>query len=552
LGGPATHTRFASSVRLMLAFSVVGGGGGDARAAEGPDDPMSFAPQSPRTASRLQVSGNVAFSPHVYEAVVGLSPQTEISDRLARRVETEILRFLRASGYELARVAARVREGKIQVVVDEGRLRRVVFPGRDAMGAIGMSLALDLKGDVFNRLDLEAQLPELERQFGVTITGYELIRTDDDEGRDFGLTGLPGFRSLSEWLSVPTDGGWELFVYSQSDELPPGWSLNADLLGPDGLTTSLMYRWASVLLEDDRLEVAPEVGLRIQDVVEDGEGRRFWSRVGGGLRWVSPPIGPARVRPFARARALVISRQRRDLELQLYDFFDLESILGARIPIGDWLNLGLGAGAQYRHLILVQQQTGSDFVPRLSPADETRGLFEVVAEMRLGPPPVRTDRRHRLDLTSRVFAPANTQQLVFFGARYEKIFAFGFDELEIAAKGESLSGDVTFTDEVRVSDHTRGLFGDDFYTDHIVGLRVEYRYAILRSILKVAAFHDGALFRGIDRQTQREFPRFANAFGVGLNAVVFDAFEASMYGAVGFMSEGPSDAGVILSLRQLF
>lgn len=521
----------------------------DPAAAEEPED----LGRPPRSRRRLQVSGNVVFSPNVYEAVVGLSPTTPVNDRVARRVETEILRFLRASGYELARVAARASGDLVEVVVDEGRLRRVVFPGQDAMRAIGMTLALDLPGDVFNRLDLESRLPELERQFGVIILGYELRESEENEGRDIGIPGLPGFKTLTEWLDVPTEGAWELFIFSEREELPPGWDFDADLAGPDGLTTRISYRWRSLFLDDDRFEVSPELGLRVQDVLGGSEGRRFWSRLGGGFRWVSPPMGgETRVRPFLSTRGLVISRQRRDLNLRLFDFVQFEPILGVRIPVSDGLSLGLGAGAQYRDLLLIEQQDDAVQIERVDPASEFRSLFTARAEIRIGGDPLRIDRRHRIDLEGRAYTLSGRQQLYYFRAHYEKVFGLGYDDFELGFSGETMAGDVTFTDEVRIADHLRGLFGDEFYSDHIASLKLEYRYAVLGNILKLAAFHDAALFRGVDRESGREFPRVANAFGVGLQAVVFDVFEAAVYGAFGFMSEGPNDTALVFSLRQIY
>jgi len=516
--------------------------------ADEPDSPG----RAPRGGPRLEVSGNVVFSPNVYEAVVGLSENTPVTERVARRVETEILRFLRASGYELARVASRVQGSAIEVVVDEGRLRRVVFPGQDGMRAIGMTLQLDLPGNVFNRPDLEERLPELERQFGVTITGYDVVPSDEAPGRDLGIPGLPGFKTLSEWLKVPTAGGWELFIFSTRDELPAGWGFDADFVGPDGLTTRLSHRWRSVFLEDDRFEVSPELGLRIQDVIEESEGRRFWSRAGGALRWWSPPLGPASVRPFLWPRALVISRQRLDLNVEVYDFLQFEPIVGVRIPWGDAVSIGIGAGIQYRDLLLVRQRADTVQIDRVAPSDELRSLFTARVDLRLGGAPLRIDRRHRVRVEGRAYTLAGTQELYSLAAKYAKVFAVRYDDFEIGFSAETMAGDVTFTDEVRIADHVRGLFGDRFYTDHIASLKLEYRYAIVSNVLKIAAFHDGALFRGVDRDSGREFPRVANAFGVGLDAVIFDVFEASFYGAFGFMSEGPNDTGIVFSLRQLF
>ncbi len=505
-----------------------------------------------RDPPRLKVSGNVVFSAQVYEGVVGLPARTPIDAAVARKAEVTILRFLRRSGYDLARVAARPGDGVVEVVVDEGRLDQIVFPDQDALRAMGMKLALDLPSDVFNRVDFEAQLPDLENQFGVTIQGYELVPAMEDPRSGFELMALPGFKQLSDWLELPQPGQWNLFVYASREELPPGLEFDADAEGPDGLVMRLVYRWRSLFAGDDRFEIAPEVGLRVQDIVEDPQGRRPWSRLGGSLRYLTPAIGRSTVRPYVWPRAIVINRQRLDLDLPSYDYFLFEGLTGVVIPITPGFQLGLGAGVQVRNLLDVTEGDTEPPLPRVDPNDGVRGIFGAVLRFQLGSDRFRIDRRHRIRLEGRAYVPAQEQQLGYLRLTYDKTFAFGYDDFIIGFDTEGLYGDVAFTEEIRVADHLRGLFGDNFYTDGIGSLRLEYRYALVREFFKIGLFHDLALFRGVDRETGREFPRLANAFGPGVHALLFDTFQFSLYGVFGFMTDEKGAVAAALNVTQLF
>ncbi|NJK88895.1 MAG: hypothetical protein HC923_05470 [Myxococcales bacterium] len=289
----------------------------------------------------------------------------------------------------------------------------------------------------------------------------------------------------------------------------------------------------------------------MQDIVGDAEGRRFWSRLGGAFRYWTPPIGRSGIRPFLWPRALVISRQRLDLDLGSYDFVQAEPVVGADIPLTSWLDMSLGMGLQYRRLLQTDEGPEAARLQRTDPVSDLRAALLAQFRLRAGGQ-LRVDRLNQINLEARIYTLFARQDLADLRGSYERTFSFGFDDLEIGVSGQALLGDVTFTDEVRVSDHLRGLYGDELFTDAIGSVRLEYRYSLIRELLKISAFHDAAGFRGIDRLSLTESFRIGNAFGVGLHSLAFDAFRLSIYGVLGFISDEGPDAGFAFSLRQLF
>lgn len=497
---------------------------------------------------RLEVLGNKVLSDYVYRAVAKLDDFDLLSPRLAQTVEERVNTFLLDSGYELARVAVRVRDGGLELVVDEGRLEKIVFPEQDVLRALGMKFALDLPHDIFNRSVLEQQFPRLEEQFGVTIERFEIREVKREPNKGLALSKIT---RIDEFLELPEPSVYELFIFASREVLPPGLDLAAEFQDPDGFTGWLMYRFRSAFWRDDRLEIIPEIGLRIQDVFQDGQGRRFLSRAGGSIRYMTPALTGWELRPFLRPKVLFVSRQRRDLDVRRFDFLEVEPIVGVSVPIFKNLTVGLGLGMQYRDLLELRE--GESPLPRADPFDEGRSLLDIDLKLRLGLSELRIDRRHRISMQGRYFSTFSERELFHGRLRYEKSYGIGYDEFRMRADADAVLGTVTFTDEVRVGDHLRGLFGDEFYAPIIGSLRLEYVFSIVREAFKLSVFHDFALFEGIDRTDGRRFTRFANSFGPGAHTVLFDTFRVSLYGAIGFMTEGgPTEAGVFLEVDQLF
>ena len=509
---------------------------------------LLLAPRAAAARPELFIYGNEVLSDYTYRAVAALDDFDVVGPELAGLVERRVQRYLESAGYELARVAVRARDGGLELAVDEGRLERIVFPGQDALRALGMQFALDLPHNVFNRKAIEEQIPRLAERFGVEVTNFEVREVEVNPDQGLALNKLT---RLDEFLRLPAASRYDLYIFATREELPKGFDFEAEFQDPDGLKARILYRWASTILERDRLEVFPEVGLRLQDVFQDGQGRRFFSRAGASVRWLSPPLGGNEIRPFVWPRFLYISRQRRDLGIRRYDFVEAEPTLGIKIPIVPQFEIRLVTGLQYRDLLGLAES--DDPRPRANPFDEARALFEAKLRLRIGLSEMRIARRHHIDLSARLLSTFSERELFHGQVVYQKAFGIGYDDFRIRLDAESLFGTVVFTDEIRVGDHLRGLYGDTFYTSRIATLRLEYAFSIVREVFKLGVFHDGAVFEGVDRGTGGTFTRVANSFGPGAHTVIFDAFRLSIYGAFGFMSNGgPTEAGVFVEVDQLF
>jgi hypothetical protein len=496
----------------------------------------------------VRVLGNKVLSDYIYRRAAKIPRGAEVDAQLVAAVERRVLTYLRGQGYELARVAVRPRSGGVEIAVDEGRLDKIVFPGQDAMRALGMKFTLKLPNDVFNRAAVDRQLPNLEQQFGVKIRGYEVRERKVDPNRDLAISSITG---LDQLIALPEPSRYELYVFADREELPRGLDFKVQARDPDGLTAWLFYRFHSVLLDDDRFEVFPEVGLRLQDIVQDGQGRRFISRAGASFRWLSPPLTSQKLRPYVQPRFLFLSRQRRDLDISRYDFIELEPTFGLQVPFTRRVDVGLGVGMQFRRLTGLRD--GPDPPPRVDPVQRARALVEANVGVVAGLRNLRLDRRHRFSLSARYLSALAGDGLFHGRFKYEKSFGLGLDEVRVRFDSETLFGTAAFTDEVRVADHLRGVYGDEFYTQRIASLRTEYILSVVREYLKLGVYHDGAVFEGADRDTGRTFTRFANSFGPGAHTVLFDLFRVSVYASVGFMSaDGPTDAGAVLEITQLF
>ncbi|MGF1508837.1 MAG: hypothetical protein ACFB9M_04955 [Myxococcota bacterium] len=496
----------------------------------------------------LDIIGNEVLAESVYRREARIPPGAEPTKALAADVESRIRSFLKASGYDLAEVAVRVRGDGLEVAVDEGKLDKIIFPGQDAVRAVGMNFFLDLPKNIFNRRILEQQIPVLERQFSVKVIRYDIRRRPPEKNRALSFSNLTGIDRL---VVFPERSRHELFIFAEQGELRPGFHLQAKAQGPDGLTTSFVFRLESVFAPDDRLELFPEVGLRIQDAIEDGEGRRFLSRAGVSARWLSPPLSRFRLRPYIWPRGYFLSRQRRDLDVSRYDFLVAEPTVGVSIPFARWIEMSVGTGVQYRNLTGIRV---ADMAPsRVDPVNEARAVVDLGFSGYLGPDHLRLDRRHRFQASARLITAFDGTSILRSKIGYVKTFLLGRDDLRFRFDVESLFGTIVFTDEIRVGDHLRGLFGDSFYTERIASVRFDYFVPVFKEILRLGIYHDGTIFEGVDRDTLRTFTRVANSFGPGAQTLLFDAFKVSVYGSVGFMSaDGPTDVGAVLEISQIF
>jgi hypothetical protein len=132
------------------------------------------------------------------------------------------------------------------------------------------------------------------------------------------------------------------------------------------------------------------------------------------------------------------------------------------------------------------------------------------------------------------------------------MFALGWNELWFGAMGISRTGFVLFPEEESIGgDPLRGPFGAE-YTRRLAAFQVEFRYSLLRDVLKLGVFHNAVVYGAIDRVTQAESRALADSFGLGAHALLIDEFELDADFGVGYSTGNKFDRGAALSIRQAF
>ncbi len=119
-------------------------------------------------------------------------------------------------------------------------------------------------------------------------------------------------------------------------------------------------------------------------------------------------------------------------------------------------------------------------------------------------------------------------------------------------RGTLLTGQVLFPDEESIGDHLHGALAVSDFARKLGSAGLEFRYSLLRDVIKVGLFYDQVLFGAIDRTTDTEAMRSAGAGGPAVHLLLADQFQIDAYLAVGWNTRGATDYGTSLVLRQVF
>ncbi len=490
-------------------------------------------------AEQVVVTGNRVLSSQVYRALVNLPENARLTLKTARRAEQDLSRFLQLAGYELAEVEVKVVGKQLQVRVDEGRLERVVFLGSTGLGTLRLQLMLDMPERVFNRPDLEAQLDRFRREEGLRITEYRLITTKTATSAGVLVpTQVGGVELMRE------PGRYELHIRMDEPDYPAGLGLELRGEPADGVVSAVRYRFADVVLENDRVEVAGLFGFRPQKVFAGADRQRWVSRAGARAAWISPQLPEVPLRLLFGGQGSWGSRAREDLGIVRYD--KVEAVADARVRLrpSRFIELEAGGGALLHMVTSVAADTvGPDEQPRYQPIVFVRG------GLMLGDDDVRLDRLHEIELDlMQVFG---TDARARINLTYEKSIGLGFDDLVFVGGASVVLGERPFYALDRVGEHAKGAYGDLLYAWALGAGGVEYRLSISRELLKIGFAYDVCAFaRDLgDRETE---PGLVQALSVGFHALLLDSFRFSMWGVAAWAVGETPEPGVSISLSQVF
>lgn len=495
------------------------------------------------------VHGALAMPEEVYRAYLLIPEGTEPSPALAEVLAAQLQRFLRDSGYELAWTRGTFVDGKMVLELHEGLLEKIVFRGRLTFNLMRFRVALDLPRNVFNRPALERQIAELSERFGLEEPPrWELIPTQHlrHQGPQVKQTKdlLIGGREL-----VLPQQDWELHLFFADPEWSTGPGIDVRSGYFDGFEVGPNYQGAGLLAQNDRWRVGLTAGLGVRQDMVNNAFYPYFSRGTAEALWMSPELAP-KTRMLFAVKSELLNRQRRDLGLESYWSVGTDATAGVLIHPFQELSLTVGFGGQ--HFLVFGEQPGANLPPR-EPRTLTRwrGFVHAGGEYVFDEADGRWDRRHFVALDARLWASTGNTQMGDVRGAYQKIFALGWHDVVLKARGRWLTGDVLFAFEEPVGEYLRAVFGD-VWTRAVFGLRGEFRFSLTRDLFKVGLFVDAASYAEHDDVTGLDVARFGTAFGPGFHTLVEGLFQVDVNVSFGVLSTGRANVGLFVFVYKIF
>ncbi len=489
------------------------------------------------------------FNQETYRALLRMPPKLPTGPGRAEAARRRILRFLRDAGYVLAEVTILPSDDGLSLRVDEGLLTKVLFIGTGSFRAVQLKLELAIPQRVFNRPNLERQLADLKQRYGLQSVSYELVPCSHvtHEGPQ-----LKDLGTIEGQALIPPPGHYELHITLDKEHWDTGLDLSADYDFPDGLELGVGYRVADFVFEQDRFFVGGRVGAQLRNRIDDGETYPALSRGVAEAWWATPPLGLDGLRIALRLNSDLRSRQRRDRSVEIYYRESLESSLWLSYEFLPGMMLLVGGGNEYR--ILFGVQMADPAAPPVEEGDWLRPFVSGGLAFVFNPEQPRKDRRHLLEARLRHAWQQGSDELGMASLTYRKVFGFGWHDLEIGTDGTWIWGASTFDDQEPVGGrHLRGVFGNQYWVERVIDLKLEFRFSMARDLFKLGIFHDLAVFGQLDPLTGDETARVANSVGLGFHALILDLFQFDFYYGLGWSSEGGDfDHGLAVRLKKVF
>ena len=499
-------------------------------------------------------TGNLVFIPEVYDSVLrssGWEDAPAEEDARAAWIEETIEGFLFASGYELASVSARYNGEKYELVIDEGRLDKIIFRNVDPWMTVQLIFMLDLPEKVFNRDLVERRLRRVQEKLAVEEVGYEVLPVDEPNHRRLQIRD-PG---IIEGLTLLRPGEpHELRIFLETRDRQAGLQLGLDVQPPDGLVVGGSYLAPSVFADRDRLDVYGRLGVRVTDVGRIPGNRVGLSQAGGGLRWSTPSIGDL-IRLTARAEASLEARLREDLELVNYFFAPIQGALGVSLERKRF-TIAVEGGVEFRNFFGAREEEDTDApILEATEGDNLRGLVRSEFIYVFNPDRLRRDRPHHAGLSGRFLWPVADATGDIYELRlfYENTLSVGFDEFRYAVRAASLGGNVPFYSEIPMGEgFLRSAFQGTVFARQLAAINLEYRFSLSRDTLKLGLFNDVAVYEELDELREGRGAAAINNAGVGLHILLLDAFQVNGYLGVGLRTDGETDFGFSVDVTQAF
>lgn len=514
----------------------------------------------------LSIEGNEVLPDEVYYAVAQLPDDAKGTPQTAALVRGRVETFLHEAGYGLATVRTRLGDDGLHLIIDEGKLEKVVFVGRLTFQMVRLKVAFNLPRDVFNGPQIDRELRELAHQFHMDTPAWELVpsQTVRHDGPQLSDELVGQINELAGAPLLHDQEAYELHVVFAEREWSTGAGLDLRITYFDGLELGVNYQGKGLLLKDDRWRVALMGGAGLRQDIPTNSFYAYPSRLFAEAIWYAPTIDPKHlIRPFVWLKGEGLARQRKDLGLENYDSTNNELSVNLAIAPTEKLSLTAGFGVEHVYFfrpwqaLAAGQTTLTPLPPEFARPQRLRTFFALTGEYVFDGGNGRWDRRHAANVDLRFFANLNKPDQVAYTqlrASWQYVHAFGWNDLWLWAKGTWLTGDVLFPFDEPLGEHLRGVFGDIF-VHAAASAHAEYRFSLSRDLFKLGFFGDLAGYGELaDRTVMKPHQtlRLGTTFGPSFHVLVEGMFQLDMGLSFGFLSTGRFGTGVHAALIKVF
>ena len=413
-----------------------------------------------------------------------------------------------------------------ELQLDEGRMDSITFVGADTLRTLIFRVELFLPNNIFHRETLSESLSRIRKKYNLRSASYRVYPLRPPVA---GPDGRPMLRR-------------ELRIYLLTQE-SFGWGVGLSLSSTYGLVPRLSLAKGGLLLKQDRLAARLGVALPYRQYLFSESPQFTWVHGFAALDYRLSRLR-ARFTPRLAGRAELSRLRRSDLGLDrfLLTRADLLAFFDALVTRAVAFELGLGYGFVDAWDQVVAAQTTASF-----PREYRHALVSALrARWRLPSQSLRRDLQSELNAGVRLDYSGADNWLVRASARAQYVATWGYHELILLARGETLHGHIGYWNQLQLSDFVRVAFDNRYWIERVATATVAFRLAIAGERLKLGVFHDLGLF-GDGASTGA----VANAFGPSLHLTFLDAFAFDAHYGFGFSPSG-FDHGMVFSLKKVF
>jgi len=502
----------------------------------------------------VRIQGNRVIPEPILKQALNLAKfHGKFGTKQARAAGNRLLKFLKKAGYDLARVRAVIHKGRLEVLVEEGRLDKILFIGQSNWKTLNLRMEFELPGRVYNKFQVAAELERLEKKYGFRKLWSKVVEVAPEKSlvNIDGMLGDIGFHAL-ERIWAEARGRYELHIFCAARKGTGGIDFSLFYRSPFGLNSRLQYQGNGTLISGDRFSSGIEASAWTQSSIISGKNDFTLTHAGTIIQWYTPALIGKWFRARVDIGGQVFNLQRSDLGLDSYWRFLVDPGLVLSLEPTNWMRFALGIGYSFESLLFLEK--AEDAPGFIREGNRKLPFLKAGFRFMFDKPFGRLDKEHALSLDYRdyrYFARDNVDVLTL---SYQKYFLFGYDELVIRLFGAGVwGGGVKWMDEISLtSGAMRVVAGDSSYTRKLGEMSLEFNLALVRDLFKIGIFAQAGLFGELNRETMDESPGYLTALGPSVHLLILDTFQLDVYYGFGFREDGAYRAKVSFDLRKAY